>query len=279
MLYDPVMRHSPLTGFALLASCPEEAMDLESLCLSIARIRTPDLQEAPIRAELDRLSAELADEAAPSLPPDRIAEALRRGLGLRAGFHGDPDDYVHVEASMLDQVVLRRRGLPILLSIVYMLIGQRLRLPVRGVARPGHFIVCLDAPGARIYLDPFRGGARLDPTLLLEEVEGRRDLLAPARPRAILTRLLTNLKHLALSQERWQLGVDVADRLLLLQPDAPVELRDRGLFLIAQGRTREAAADLRRYLQLAPRAPDRPAMERLIARLDAGEADQDTVLS
>ena len=275
------MRHSPLTEFALLASRPDDALDLESLCLSIGRMRDPDLDEQAARRGLDQIASSLADEALPSLPPDRLAAALQAGIGRRLGFPGAPSDYALPESSMLDQVTDRRRGLPILLSVVWVLVGQRLRLPIRGVAYPGHFLVCLDTPGARIFLDPFAGGERREGRLLLEEAGGRREALAPVQTRAILLRILTNLKHLALSQERWQLGVDVMDRLLLLAQDAPLELRDRGLFLLGHGRIREAAEDLRRYLRRDPDAPDRAEMEALIQRLragdegDEGDADQE----
>ena len=270
------MRHSPLTEFALLASRPDEALDLESLCLSISRMRDPDLDEQAVRRGLDEIAESLADEALPSLPPDRLAAALQAGLGHRLGFHGEPSDYALPESSMLDQVIGQRRGLPILLSVVWVLVGQRLRLPIRGVAYPGHFLVCLDTPGARIFLDPFAGGERREGRLLLEEAGGRREALVPVTTRTILLRILTNLKHLAFSQERWQLGVDVMDRLLLVAQDAPIELRDRGLFFLGQGRIREAAGDFRRDLKREPGAPDRPELEELIRRLHSvDESDSD----
>jgi regulator of sirC expression with transglutaminase-like and TPR domain len=262
------MKHSPLTEFALLARAPEDTLDLEALCASIARMRDPAVTPAAIGQELDLLAEDLQDRLPGPRRPDQLAAALRREIGGRLDFRGFPEDYTRMDSSMLDQVVQQRRGLPILLSIVWMLIGRRLQLPIAGVNAPGHFLVCLDLPGARIYLDPFAGGAEVSATALLERVAGNRAVLGPAGSRPIVTRVLTNLKHLAIDQENWKLALDAVDRIQLISGDHPSHTRDRGLLCTRLGRRSEAARELRRYLQQAPEAPDRREVERVLQELE-----------
>lgn len=262
------MKHSPLTEFALLARAPDEALDLEALCASIARMRDPAVDAVSIGQDLDMLAEDLNDRLPGPRRPDQLASALRQQIGGRLDFRGLQEDYGSMESSMLDQVVRRRRGLPILLSVVWMLIGKRLNLPIAGVNAPGHFLVCLDLPGARIYLDPFSGGAEVSAAVLMERVGGNRGALGPAGSRPIVTRVLTNIKHLAIDQENWKIALDSVDRIQLISGDHPTHTRDRGLLCARLERRSEAIRELRRYLQQAPEASDRREVERVLRELE-----------
>ncbi len=262
------MKHSPLTEFALLARAPDEALDLEALCTSIARMRDPAVNAAAIGQELDLLAEDLQDRLPGPRRPDQLAAALGQQMGGRLDFRGTPDDYGRLDSSMVDQVLRRRRGLPILLSVVWMLVGKRLNLPIAGVNAPGHFLVCLDLPGARIYLDPFAGGAEVPAGLLMERVGGNRGVLAPTGSRPIVTRVLTNIKHLAIDQENWKLALDTVDRIQLIGGDHPTHTRDRGLLCARLERRSDAIRELRRYLQQAPEASDRREVERVLQSLE-----------
>jgi regulator of sirC expression with transglutaminase-like and TPR domain len=261
------MRHSPRTEFALAARRPDETLDLEELCLSIARIRVPDLDTATVTRDLDTLAAEVADTVPPSAPPDRLALLLGSALGGRLGFRGTPEAYGRLESSMLDQVVERRNGLPILLSTVWILIGKRLHIPIVGVGYPRHFLVCLNLPAARIYLDPFGGGRILEAGTLLEEAGGNRGVLAPVGTRPLVTRILGNIKNLAVGRSEWALGLEAVERMQVLAGDDPEQTRDRGLLCMHLGRREEALQELKRYIQKVPDAPDRTEVEQVMHAL------------
>ncbi|EFL39305.1 transcriptional regulatory protein [Streptomyces griseoflavus Tu4000] len=150
--------------FAEEARC--ELPDLSTLCLLAGAEGDGTLDEAGMDAaqvELDRLAGEL-----PYRPgaPRAWALALRDLLGGRYGFHGVADDYQRLESSLLHEVLRRRRGLPILLSVVWIEVARRAGAPVYGVALPGHFVVGFGEPGAglgegagQVLVDPFDGGA------------------------------------------------------------------------------------------------------------------------
>ena len=260
------MRHSPATEFALLARVPDDALDLERLVLCIARLGAPQLDGPAVSAELDRLARTVEDDVSPGAPPDRLAAAMARAIGDTLGFRGDPSVFGAAESSYLDRVLERRTGLPILRAIVWMRLGARLGVPVSGIGYPGHFLARIETPGAPIYVDPFEGGAVIEAAELLARLPSGapRALLDPSPTRAIVARVLTNLKHLHIDQERNADALAVVDRLLLLGGEVPAEVRDRGLLLVRLGRDGEGLRDLERYLALSPDAADANAIRNLV---------------
>lgn len=262
------MRHSPLTELALLARAPDEALDLERLVVAIARTARPALEHAAVAAELDRIAERVADTVTPSGPPDRVAAGIARVLGVDLGFHGTPAAYDSADGSYIDRVLETRTGLPILLTIVWILVGRRIGLEVRGIGYPGHFLARLELPGAPIYVDPFEGGVQMDVADLLDRLPAGvgRTVLDPSPTRAIVTRVLTNLKHLHLEQRDHAAALGTVDRLLLVAGEVASEVRDRGLLLLHLERPSEAKRDLTRYLTLAPSASDRHHVEAVLAR-------------
>lgn len=263
------MRHSPATEFALLARAPDEALDLERLVISVARMGASSLDASTVSATLDRLAAQIADDISPSGPPDKLAAALATAIGGRLGFRGGPEVFGGAEGSYVDQVLDRRTGLPILLTIVWMLLGRRLGVPIVGIGYPGHFLAALDLPGVRLYVDPFAGGQPCEAADLLGRLppDAGRRFLDPSPPRAIVTRVLVNLKHLWIGASDHERALGAVDRILLLSGEVPSELRDRGLLALRLGRTTEAQRDLGRYLVVATGAPDRADVESVLARL------------
>ena len=145
-----------LEPFSALAAQPEPALDELALALAGEFGRT-DPEGA--LSELDRLGAELAP--ADGSPPAEV-EALRELLGERHGFAGAVEEYDHPDHSMLDLVVERRRGLPILLSIVYVEVARRAGIALAGVGLPGHYVAGHFGADPPLLLDPFGGGAPLD---------------------------------------------------------------------------------------------------------------------
>jgi regulator of sirC expression with transglutaminase-like and TPR domain len=217
---------------------------------------------------LQQLDA-IAEAARPRLvgrsrPPDLVA-ALNDYLFGELGFHGNTVRYNDPANSFLDQVLATRTGLPITLAIVYMEVGWRLGLPIAGVALPGHFLARYAGPGVEIVVDPFNRGriwSRAECEMQIASVYSHptpaliAQIMAPPSRRAILARLLRNLKNLYAEREDVPRTLAAVERIVLLEPEAAQEVRDRGLLRARLGQLHGALEDLDRYARMAPQAPD-----------------------
>ncbi|WP_399140329.1 transglutaminase-like domain-containing protein [Streptomyces sp. NBUA17] len=246
-----------------------ERPDLSALCLLVGAEGDGSLDEADLGAaqvELDRLAGEL-----PFRPgtPRAWAEALRDLLGERYGFHGVGADYRRLESSLLHAVLRRRRGLPILLSVVWMEVARRAGAPVYGVALPGHFVVGFGAePGLaggsaggveeRVLVDPFDGGRLLsgdDAEALVAGATGAAGLtpsmLEPAAPLDVVTRVLNNVRAWAAGRpEQSAVGL-WAIELALLLPSHAARLRyERARLLVERGEFLAGAGELEAYAEV-----------------------------
>ena len=210
-----------------------EPVDLVTALVLLAAEAAPADEPPALRvplvevlARLDALAADArGDVAAAVARGEGAAEGLRRALGERAGFAGGEEDYGDVRASLLPAVLARRRGLPILLGVVWVEVARRLDLSAHCLATPGHVLVVVDG----VLVDPFAGGRRvLDPG-------GRAVAAGPHDPRVGL----------------W------ACELALLLPHHPLALRhEHGLLLVRAGRFAEGAAELEAYAAVAPGGAD-----------------------
>jgi regulator of sirC expression with transglutaminase-like and TPR domain len=216
-------------------------------------------------AELDAIAAGARPWLAGTQHPCASVNALNRYLFGELGFRGNTADYGAASNSFLDRVLETRVGLPITLSIIYLEVGWRLGLPVAGVALPGHFLARFGSPGAELYVDPFNRGRLWSHAECVTQIatfygEAPPALVArvmePPSKRAILARILRNLKNLYV--ERGDLGRAIAaiDRILLIEPDSVPDVRDRGLMRSRCGQLHAALEDLDRYARMAPGADD-----------------------
>jgi len=229
--------------------------------LVLASIEHGDIDAEPI---LDTLAA-MGHEASRRLAlvegaEDRIA-ALNDYLFEDLGFHGNEAHYDDPRNSFINDVLVRRAGIPISLAVLYMDVGRRAGLRLEGVNFPGHFLVRAPAEGPHrpdLLLDVFHGGAILresDCQRLLErhaggEVVLTAEALATADTRQTLIRMATNLKRLYVRSRSFPQALDVTHLLVALDEHATVELRDRGLLAYQLKRFPEALWDLEQYLRL-----------------------------
>ncbi|MGC0375059.1 regulator of sirC expression with transglutaminase-like and TPR domain [Streptomyces sp. SAI-229] len=262
--------------FAAEARC--ERPDLSALCLLVGAEADGTLDEAgmdAVEVELDRLAGEL-----PYRPgsPYAWARALRELLGERYGFHGVPDDYQRLESSLLHEVVRRRRGLPILLSVVWMEVARRAGAPVYGVALPGHFVVGFGEAEGQVLADPFDGGRVLtgpDAELLVTGTTGApldASMLTPAGTLDVVLRILNNVRAWSAARpEHSGVGLWAVDLSLLL-PSHPARLRyERAQLLVQRGDFRGGARELEAYAETVA-AVDGPAAERIRGQAQAARA-------
>ena len=244
-----------------------EDFDLAEACLLIAQDAYPEVDVAHYLARIDAIGATVRSRVAGDAFAEQKVVALNRHLFKELGFCGNTDDYYDPRNSYLNQVLERRTGIPITLSILYLEIGRRLGLRLQGVSFPGHFLVKLRVSGGQLVLDPFCGGEAQSEAELrarLARVLPQRDadslplsqFLQAATPRQMLARLLRNLKGIYLQSEEAQNTLEVAQRMVMVAPHAAEEVRDRGLAYYRLDCFRAALADLQDYLERRPDAPD-----------------------
>ncbi|MET7893637.1 transglutaminase-like domain-containing protein [Streptomyces mirabilis] len=246
-----------------------ERPDLAALCLLIGAAADGALDEAGTDAaqiELDRLAGQL-----PFRPGGALswATALAELLGGRCGFRGSPGDYQRLESSLLHAVLRRRRGLPILLSVVWMEVARRAGAPVYGVALPGHFVVGFGPAEQQVLADPFDGGRVLsgsDAELLVQGATGAPldpSMLVPAPPLDVVVRILNNVRAWAAARpERSDVGLWAVELALLL-PSHPARLRyERAQLLVQRGDFLGGAAELDAYADVVA-AVDPPSAEKV----------------
>ncbi|MGX8278023.1 MULTISPECIES: transglutaminase-like domain-containing protein [unclassified Streptomyces] len=204
--------------------------------------------------ELDRLAGLL-----PHGPrsPAGWASALAGLLGERCGFGGSSVDYQRLDSSLLQQVLRRRRGLPILLSVVWIEVARRAGAPVYGVALPGHFVVGFGDRERPVLADPFAGGAPLtgqDAELLVAGATGAAlepSMMVPARPLEIVLRILNNIRAWAAARpERTDVALWAVELSLLL-PSHPARLRyEHAQLLVQRGEFLRGAAEMEEYAEI-----------------------------
>lgn len=255
-----------------------ERPDLAALCLLIGAAADGTLDEAGTDAaqiELDRLAGQLPFRPGGALP---WATALAELLGGRCGFRGSPGDYQRLESSLLHAVLRRRRGLPILLSVVWMEVARRAGAPVYGVALPGHFVVGFGPAEQQVLADPFDGGRVLsgsDAELLVQGATGAPldpSMLVPAPPLDVVVRILNNVRAWAAARpERSDVGLWAVELSLLL-PSHPARLRyERAQLLVQRGDFLGGAAELDAYADVVA-AVDPPSAEKVRGQARAARA-------
>ena len=265
---------SKLSELEWAVARPDADIELARTALVIAKSEYPELD---VEGYLDRLDAlarrvESGRAAADSL--GRV-HRLRECLFEEEGFAGNAEDYGDPRNSYLNDVLDRRLGIPITLSLVLIEVGRRLGLDMEGIGLPGHFITAARVGGEQLLLDPFNRGAILTAEgcseVVARAVGGPVELapehFAPVTNRQFLTRMLTNLKGSYWRREEWGKVVAVIDRLLLLNPTAAGEWRDRGIAWTHQGEITRGLADWERYLTEFPDAPDHEQVKGHLRRM------------
>ena len=243
----------------------------------------PDLDVREYLSKLDGIAVAIRKRIADDAFSEQRVLALNYYLFNEMRFSGNLVDYYDPRNSYLNQVLERRTGIPITLSILYLEIGKRVGLNLKGVSFPGHFLVRLRTRGGVLILDPFAGGApqseadlRARLQRVIPEAAGADvsvaelpldQFLEPASNRQILARVLRNLKAVYRDTDQPERLLDVLDRMLVVSPDANAELRDRGYVYQRLECWRAAHQDLGEYLQREPQAGDRDEVRAALVEL------------
>lgn len=259
--------------FARLVAGPKREFDLAEAALLIAAEDDPRCDVARGLRLLDEWGREGAARLGGERGAARLA-AFNAFMFEELGFAGNRQNYYDPRNSLLNQVLERRTGIPITLSIVYCEVGRRAGLAAQGIGFPGHFLVRVgDESDQDTLIDPFNGAVVDEENCqeLLDNMYGGQvplgaEHLRPATAREIIIRLLRNLKGIYSQAHLHRRALAVVERILLLSPQDFDERRDRGALLVQLGRYAEAVTDLKTYLNFSPGAPDAEAVREQLKR-------------
>jgi regulator of sirC expression with transglutaminase-like and TPR domain len=285
-----------LKRFAALVSRADGEIDLARACLQIAEDVYPGLDVDGYLGEIERFAGRLRARLAPDAAVEDRVIALNEFLFGDLGFCGNADNYYDPRNSYLNEVLDRRAGIPLTLSVLYLEFGWRIDLPLAGVSFPGHFLVRLPMRGGTLVLDPFAGGVpqsgdelrerlkRVIPRVAGEWKDAARgwtdaargvavadlpleQFLEPASRRQILARLLRNLKGIYREKDSPERLLQVLNRMIIVAPEAAGERRDRGYVYQRLECWRPALQDLSDYLEREPEAADQDEVRARVVEL------------
>lgn len=256
----------------------EAQADLARIALEIARDAYPDLVVDAYLARLELLAARVRDRCRDGAKLRQILGQINWVLFVEEGLKGNDEAYYDPRNSYLNEVLDRRLGIPISLSLVYLAVAERVGLAMGGVNLPGHFVVRAGQGAATVFVDPYHGGLLLDRSgcvRRVEEATGQsptlpESALRPCSTATIVARMLRNLKAAYLREDDFPSAVPALRRLAALTGGDPVERRDLGVACLHAARPGEAIDHLEAYLTARPQAEDaRPVAALLkVARRD-----------
>jgi regulator of sirC expression with transglutaminase-like and TPR domain len=261
--------------FIELVEYEESVFPLDRAAMLIALEEYPNLEVDAYLRKLDTLAVRVEVLTGHECAYGRVIESMNEVLFVQEALRGNTEEYYDPRNSFLNDVLDRKLGVPISLSIIYMEVARRIGFPIEGVGFPGHFLVKCTADEREILIDPYQNGRILsaeDCQELLNRVYGNSVTVQPAYlhsmgKKSIITRVLYNLKGLYYQQENYHKALSVVDRILLLNPGLISEIRDRGLLYMQTSLFSKALADLEYYLEHAIAPQDTAYIEAHIKTL------------
>jgi regulator of sirC expression with transglutaminase-like and TPR domain len=255
-----------------LGASDGRVLPLAEAALALAAFDRPRVNFRRYREHLQLIAGDVARHPGAAGGLAERARALNEIILLKHGYAGDELTYDDLQNANLMRVIDRRKGLPVVLGILYIDIARAQGWEAAGLAFPGHFLVRLSERAQRLIIDPFHNGQICGAAelrdLLKAIVGSERELAseyyAPVSDRDVLLRLQNNLKSRLLQQQRFERAVEIVERMLLLAPDLGDLWREAGLLHRQLGNIRAAAAALEQYVV---RAPDGAARHQAAALL------------
>lgn len=265
--------HEVWTQFDRIVGAPDEDIDLGRAALLIAATEYPRLNLDRELFKLDGIAEGVAgrmDDDSPLYQLNTLSEYLFDELK----FAGNHTNYHDPRNSFLNDVIERRIGIPITLSLLYLEVGKRLGVPLLGIGMPGHFIV-RHRDEFDVFVDPFHGGILLSEDECAERLKQVTqgslawdpEYLEPVSSREFIARMLRNLKVVYLQRRNYERVLATIDRVIALQPEAAVEFRDRGVVNYRLGNYEDALEDLGAYVASGEGVSDGATVMRLIDQI------------
>jgi regulator of sirC expression with transglutaminase-like and TPR domain len=266
--------------FAEIVSSSESEINLAEATLLIAAEEYPRLDVALYLEKLERFSDRARQRAATAATAVEVIANLNTTLFDELGFQGNRENYYDPRNSFLNEVIDRRTGIPITLSVIYIEVARQTGFAVHGIGLPGHFIVGHFNPLENFFIDVFNGGRLVSENSLADlvagmsggKVEFNASHLLPVTKKQIITRMLANLLGIYTGSQDYSRAVATMERLLLLLPDSMAHVRDYGLLLAHLGRSNKAIEQLEKYLKHMPEAADAETITEQIKKLKQAQA-------
>lgn len=255
---------------------PDEQIDLAKASLYFAQAEYPDLDIQKYLDSLDEIAQEIVMELTLERYPLKVVKTINNHLFDRLNFQANKQNYYDPDNSFLHQVIERKLGIPISLSVIYLAIAYRLDFPMVGIGMPGHFLIRPEFEGVGFFVDAFNRGE----VLFVEDCQARLDenyqqqlqldlsWLAPVSKKQILARMLNNLKYIYLHRRELDKALSTMSGILQIFPENVAEIRDRGLLYYQINRWDEAIIDLAYFLKVAPNSDDAPMIEILLEKMN-----------
>lgn len=225
----------------------------------------PQLEFSPYLDQLDAIADAASQRFLDAHSPLEKAAKLSDILFHEYGFRGNTDDYYDPRNSFFNDVLDRRLGIPITLSVVYLEVARRLNFPIAGVGAPSHFMLKYADADQEFFIDAYEGGKILSRDECRAEIHKfignstgfDERMLARSTARQILSRMLNNLKLIYLKSHAYDKGVGIIDMMLIVDPNDFEQYRDRGLLRYQLHQFDAAAKDLELYVKSVPGGEDR----------------------
>ncbi len=256
-------------AFSEVAALEEALFPLDRAAFTLCLEDYPNLDIDEYLRRLDTLAARAEVLIGQDRSTGNMINCLSEVLFVQEGLRGNTEDYYDPRNSFLNDVLDRKQGIPISLSVVYIEVARRINFPAFGVGFPGHFIVKHQEADRELLIDPFNGGRILTQNHcqeLLDRVYGGAVSIQPSflqfmSKKAVISRMLFNLKGIYYQKEEYPKALAVVERILTLNPGTPSEIRDRGLLYMQTSLFAKALADLEFYLATASSPQDTSNIE------------------
>ena len=248
---------------------PASPASLDLAALEMARIEYPGLDCARYLNVVDGWALELRDGAIDRFRGEGFVHEFHSFFFDRLGIHGNTGDYYSPLNRCLNEVIDRRRGIPITLAVLYLELARRIGRDVRGINFPGHFQAEVRDGVFRCYVDVFNRGRlmtkddclRMGRELTGIDYSDRPGLLEPVGARSILIRMLSNLRGIYLTRRANRKLLAVLDLLLIAAPGDADDLFSRAMVKMNLHMHASAERDLQQYLRLRPEADNKGEIE------------------
>lgn len=263
-----------LQEFSDIVALPDENIDLARTALLIARVEYPELDVDKQLGLLDSLAAVASRRIGSETDPMCSVNRLSEYLFDEVGFLGNEENYYDPRNSFLNEVLSRRLGIPISLSLVCIEAGRRAGVPLVAIGMPGHLLI-RHRDLSDWFVDPYSGGVLVSKEecaqRLIDISENRlrwnSRYIAPISNREFIARMLRNLKGIYLDQKDYPRALNMLDRLVVMQPEAEQELRDRGVVHYRLEQYEDALDDFESYLDVSAPAQDTKSVQRLVGQI------------
>jgi regulator of sirC expression with transglutaminase-like and TPR domain len=268
------------TRFAEMVSRRDSDINLAEAALLIAVEEYPRLDVALYLEKLENFGDRARQRTETAGSAAEMIAGINATLFDELGFQGNRENYYDPRNSFLNEVIDRRSGIPITLSVVYMEVARQMGFSIHGIGLPGHFIVGHFNPGENYFIDVFNGGRLLADNALADLVTGmsggrlefNSTHLLPVTKKQILTRMLSNLLSIYAGSQDYRRAIASIERILLLTPDSLPHIRDYGLLLAQVDRPSSAIEQLEKYLKQMPDADDAETIREQIKKLKQAQA-------